>query len=148
MGYIFRRENGFCPKCEAFGRAYYIQDRYIGEGQYEYALMSKPLKQNTVQKFANTKDMVSSLAGMQITDDIAVNLLLSQMMEYQCNQYVLLNCGEDQYVWDRKEKELREHIKPKQETGFFGTYRECLTEAKRILIKKEQETIFATDEAV
>lgn len=40
MNFVFTSKDGQCPACHAFGRKWYIQDRYIGGDAYEYCLMS------------------------------------------------------------------------------------------------------------
>lgn len=139
MKYVFRSENGLCPKCTAFGRVYYIQDRYCGGDKYEYALMSKPVEKTETKHFKNKNEMVSSLLGTVITDEIAVNLTLSQMTIYQCGSLRMMDQNGKKYVWDETKKELREYTEPKQETGYCDTYLECLNMAKEILEKKEQD---------
>lgn len=139
MEYVFKGERGYCPQCVAFGRVYFIQDRYIGGEKYEYALMSRPLKKKTPQKFGDFKKMVSSLIGLEISDDIAANLLLVQMTVYQCSSYLLIEKDGTKFVWDNLKKELRECTEPKQETGYCNTYLECLNMAKEILKKRKQE---------
>ena len=141
MEYVFKSEKGYCPKCIAFGKVYFIQDRYIGGEKYEYALMSRPLEKKAPAHFTNVKKMVSSLIGSEITDDIAVNLLLSQMTEYQCNSYRMIESDGVKYVWDDKHNELREYTEPKQETGYCNTYLECLNVAKEILEKENRKRI-------
>lgn len=141
MEYVFRSERGFCPQCIAFGNVYFIQDRYIGGEKYEYALMSRPLKKPIPKHFKNVREMVSSLIGSDITDDITVNLLLSQMTEYQCTSCRMIKNDGVKYVWDDTRKELREYTEPKQETGYCSTYLECLNLAKEFLEKKERECI-------
>ena len=136
MKYAFRSERGLCPKCIAFGKIYFIQDRYIGGEKYEYALMSKPVK-SKIQKFSDVKKMVNYLFEEKITDNIAINLLLSQMTIYQSGSYRMLEKNGIKYVWDETQKELRELIEPKQETGYFDTYLECLNTAKKILENEE-----------
>lgn len=140
MKYVFRNENGDCPKCTAFGRLYYIQDRYLGNEKYEYALMSKPAKKPESKYFKDKNEMVGSLLGIMITDDITANLYLSQMTVHQCGSLCMIEKNRKKYVWDDTKKELREYTEPKQETGYCDTYLECLNMAKEILKKKEQES--------
>lgn len=140
MKYVFKGEKGYCPQCVAFGRIYFIQDRYIGGERYEYALMSRPLGKKATQKFGDVKRMVSGLIGSEISDDIAVELLLSQMTVYQCSSYRLIEKDGAKFVWDGLKKELREYTEQKQETGYCNTYLECLNMAKEILKRKEQES--------
>lgn len=141
MEYVFKSENGYCPQCIAFGKVYFIQDRYIGGEKYEYALMSRDLAKRKFQKFTDAKKMVSSLIGSEITDDIAVNLLLSQMTLYQIGSLRMIENDGVKYVWDSNNKVLREYVESKQETGYCNTYLECLNMAKEILKKMEQEFI-------
>lgn len=139
MEYVFKSERGYCPQCIAFGKVYFIQDRYIGGEKYEYALMSRPVEKKIGLKFKNVKNMVSSFVGNDITDDIAVNLLLSQMTVYRCSNYRMIEQNGVKYVWDSQKKELREYTEPNQETGYCDTYLECLNMAKEILKKMERE---------
>lgn len=139
MNYTFVSKDGFCPSCVAFGKRWFIKDRYIGGEKYEYALMSRLLEEKSPANFANVKEMVSSLVGSEITDDIAVNLLLSQMTEYKCSSHRMIEYNDIKYIWNEERKELREYKEPKQETGYCNTYLECLNMAKEILKKREQE---------
>lgn len=140
MEYVFKSERGYCPQCIAFGKVYFIQDRYIGGEKYEYALMSRPVEKKVGLKFKNVKNMVSSFVGNDITDDIAVNLLLSQMTVYRCGNYRMIEQNGVKYVWDSQKSELREYTEPNQETGYCNTYIECLNMAKDILKRKEIES--------
>lgn len=139
MEYVFKSERGYCPQCVAFGKIYFIQDRYVGGEKYEYALMSRSAEKKVAQKFHDIKKMVSFFAGNDITDNIAVNLLLSQMTVYQCSHYRMIEQNGVKYIWDNKNKELREYTEPKQETGYCDSYMECLNIAKEILRKIEHE---------
>lgn len=141
MDYTFVSKDGFCPSCVAFGKRWFIKDRYICGDKYEYALMSRPLEEKAPIRFTNVKMMVSNLVGSEITDDIAVNLLLSQMTEYQCSSHRMIEHNGIKYIWNNECKELREYKEPKQETGYCSTYLECLNMAKEILKKREQECI-------
>lgn len=140
MKYVFKGEKGYCPRCVAFGRVYFIQDRYIGGEKYEYALMSKPAEKKNAQKFPDVKRMVSFLFRENITDDIATNLLLSQITVCKSDSYRMIEKDGVKYVWDGSKNELREYTEPKQETGYCNTYLECLDMAKEILKRKEQES--------
>ena len=138
MEYVFKSERGYCPQCIAFGKVYFIQDRYIGGEKYEYALMSRPVEKKDGLKFQDAKNMVSFLVGNDITDDIAINLMLSQMTVYQCSNYRMIEHDGVKYVWDSQKKKLREYTEPNQETGYCDTYLECLNMAKQIL-KRQKE---------
>ena len=140
MKYVFRSENGCCPKCTAFGRVYYIQDRYLGGEKYEYALMSKPAKNQESKHFKDKNEMVGSLLGIVTTDDIAVNLYLNQMTVYQCGNLRMLERNGKKLIYDDTKKELREYTEPKQETGFCDGYLVCLIMAIEFLKKNEQES--------
>lgn len=139
MKYSFKSERGYCPHCIAFGKVFFIQDRYVGGERYEYALMSRPVEKEADFKFKDANDMVSFLVGDDITDDIAVNLLLSQMTVYQCSNYRMIEHDGVKYIWDSKKKELRKYIEANKETGYFDTYLECLNMSKEILKKLECE---------
>lgn len=139
MEYVFASERGCCPQCIAFGKVYFIQDKFIGGNKYEYALMSRPLEKKIPQKFPDTKKMISKLIGEEIKDDIAVNLLLTHITIYQCSSYRMIEQDGVKYVWDELKKELREYIEPEQETGYCNTYLECLNMAKEILKNMEQQ---------
>ena len=141
MEYTFKSENGCCPQCIAFGKIYFIQDKYIGGEKYEYALMSKDLGKRKSKKFTDVKKMVSKLIDSEITDDIAVNLLLSQMTVRQSGSRRMIEHDGIKYVWDSEDKVLRGYVEPKQETGYCNTYLECLNMAKEILKKLEQEQV-------
>lgn len=106
--------------------------------KYEYALMSRPVEKKDGLKFQDAKNMVSFLVGNDITDDIAINLMLSQMTVYQCSNYRMIEHDGVKYVWDSQKKKLREYTEPNQETGYCDTYLECLNMAKQIL-KRQKE---------
>lgn len=139
MEYVFRSGNGCCPQCIAFGKVYFIQDRYIGGEKYEYALMSRDIEKKDSKHFSDIKELVSFLVDSEITDDIAANLLLNQITLYQCASLRMIEKNGVKYVWDNLNNKLREYIEPRQETGYCNTYLECLNMAKEILDKKEQE---------
>lgn len=141
MNYTFVSKDGFCPSCVAFGICWFIKDRYIGGGKYEYALMSRSLEEKVPIHFTNIKMMVSNLVGLEITDDIAVNLLLSQMTEYQCSSHRMIEYNNIKYIWNDERKELREFKESRQETGYCSTYLECLYMAKEILKEREREVL-------
>lgn len=140
MKYVFRSENGDCPKCAAFDRVYYIRDRYLGGEKYEYALMSIPAEKPESKHFKDKKEMVGSLLGILIADDITANLYLSQLTVYQCGSLRMLERNGKRFIWDDAKKELKDYTEPKQETGYCDTYLECLNMAKEILKRKEQES--------
>lgn len=138
--YIFKSEKGYCPQCIAFGRLYFIQDRYIGGEKYEYALMSKPMNKKNTWKFSDAKKMISFLMDEDITDDIAGNLLINQITVYQCGSNKMMEKDGVKYIWDDCKKELREYSEPTQETGYCSTYLECLNLSKKILKNMEQKS--------
>ena len=117
---------------------YFIQDICIGGDKYIFALMSRTLENKIPQKFPDTKKMISKLIGEEIKDDLTVNLLLSYITIRQSGSRRLIEQDGVMYVWDELEKELREYIEPKQETGYFDSYLECLNMAKEILKNMEQ----------
>lgn len=136
MKYVFKANDGLCPKCMAFGKIYFIQDRYIGAEKYEYVLMSRPTGRNA-KKFVDVNRMVNFLLGENLTDSIAINLILNQMTIYQSSTHRMLEKDGIKYVWDETQKELREYMEPKQESGYCDTYLECLNLAKKILQDEE-----------
>ncbi|MDD7739781.1 MAG: hypothetical protein PUJ62_06875 [Lachnospiraceae bacterium] len=139
MKYTFKSENGCCPKCIAFGREYYIQDRYLGGDKYEYALMSKPLVTAEPVHYKDVCEMLSNLLGTVITDNVTADLLLSQRTICRSASFRMLEQNGKKFVWNEMQNELREYTDPKQETGYCDSYRECLNMAKEILEKKERE---------
>lgn len=139
MKYVFKSENGCCPRCIAFGKVYFIQDRYLGGDDYEYALMSRSAKRKPPMQFAGRKELVSWLVNDMICDDITANLLLSHMTLDRCSHRRMIENNGKKYVWDDESKKLWEYEEPSQETGFCETYLECLNMAKEILRKKERE---------
>ena len=138
MEYTFKSKDGHCPESIAFGRRYYIQDRYIGAGRYEYALMSRPDMVVHSIRFKSRKDCVSYLVGTTVGDDITANLLMGQLIDYQCGNLMMLNTGDQKYVWDEENKTLRTYTEPVQETGYCDTYSECLGMAKKILSRLQE----------
>ena len=139
MKYVFTSKRGYCPQCTAFGKVYFIQDKCIGGNKYIFALMSRTLENKIPQKFPDTKKMISKLIGEEIKDDLTVNLLLSYITIRQSGSRRLIEQDGVMYVWDELEKEPREYIEPKQETGYFDSYLECLNIAKEILKNMEQQ---------
>ena len=141
MEYVFKSERGYCPQCIAFGKVYFIQDRYLGVDKYEYALFSRPEEKKTPIKFPNIGKMVSYIYNSDFADDkLAIENYLNYITVEQCSNARLLEKGDKKYVWDELKKELREYTEPKQETGYCNTYLECLNMAKDILKKKEIES--------
>ena len=133
MKYVFTSKRGRCTQYTAFGKVYFIQDICIGGDKYIFALMSRTLENKIPQKFPDTKKMISELIGKEIKDDIAVNLLLSHITIYQLGARHIIEQDGVMYLWDELKKELREYTEPKQETGYFDSYLDCLNMAKEIL---------------
>lgn len=59
---VFTAKDGMCPKYDAFGKRYYIQDRFFG-GNYEYALMSRDLTTGEVLRFPDNRMLAAWLNG-------------------------------------------------------------------------------------
>lgn len=140
MEYVFKSENGYAPRCEAFGRIWYIADRYIGGDRYEHCLMSKSTEKSKRMLFPDKKAMVNYLCNADTQDDIGANLLLQFMIQCRTgNGSLLLEKDGQRYVWKAEEKMLYWVEEPKRHTGYM-TYNECLQMAKGILVAKERES--------
>lgn len=135
--YTFTSKNGMCPQCNAFGRKYFIQDRPIDGRAYEYALMSCPSGKRQTLKFPDRHRLASWLVGMDISDDIAASLIISQHTVHDYPDMALLKKDRQMFVVKKEELSLREYIEPSQETGWFPAYAECLRMAKEILNRME-----------
>lgn len=139
MEYKFTSEKGYCPQCIAFGKRYYIQDKYIGADEYNYALMSIPLDREEPKQFKDKKELMSYLLNSVVNDDITANLLMSQRVIRSSGSYKMLEENGMQYIWSEEHKTLRVYVEPKQETGYFENYLDCLTMAKKILLDMEYQ---------
>lgn len=137
MNYKFSGKDGHCPECVAFGKRYYIQDKYIGQDKYNYALMSMSVDVEKPKQFKNKKELASYLYGSDILDDIAVDLLIGQVTKVQSSSGRILEHSGSVYIWSEERKTLTRYIEPKQETGWCDTYLECLQMAKKILLNME-----------
>lgn len=145
--YIFRAENGFCPKCEAFGRIWYIFERNIYGNKYEHCLMSMPIEEPDGLCFKNKKEIAAWLNGDKIeageyTDEMADYIInYNTVPGFNFAEKAMLEKDGVKYRYDREKNLLTEYREDKQETGYFDNYYDCLKAAKEILenIEKLQE---------
>lgn len=142
---VFTSKDGMCPKYDAFGKRYYIQDRLFG-GNYEYALMSRDLSISGILRFTDNKMLASWLNGSKESvldglDDVVADYIIRRntlqdyygmsLIEKDGKKFILKKAG--------KELLLNEYREPIQETGWFPGYRECLNMAKKILFDMENK---------
>ena len=138
--YVFRKKDGYCPSCNAHGRTWYIQDRYVDKNTYEYCLMSRSNEDPEVLKFKNKKEVAAWLndyeAGHEIIDDL-VDYLVSRWVKVEYSNFCLVEKDGVHYRYDKDCYTLTVLLKSKQETGWYDRYIECLIDAKEILREKE-----------
>ena len=142
---VFTAKDGMCPKYDAFGKRYYIQDRFFG-GNYEYALMSRGLTTGEVLRFPDNRMLAAWLNGrkeriLDGLDDVTANYVIRRDMLQEYNDMSLIEKDGKKYILKKAGKEflLNEYREPIQETGWFPGYRECLNMAKKILSDMENK---------
>lgn len=141
--YTFTAKDGHCPGCTAFGRRWYIQDKYIGGDKYEYALMSRSLAIEEPLVFLNKSHLAKWLNGdssdRNYEDDVA-DFIISRHIYADIYNKALLYKDNVSYIYDKEKFTLIKTIEVKQETGWCSTYLECLSMAKNILKSKEMQS--------
>lgn len=144
--YKFTNKQGFCPECLAFGRCWYIQDRFIGGSAYEYCLMSKTVEKPISYVFQNKNEIAAWLNGAEdnteYSDDVA-DYIISCYSDWKSDfsDKALIIQQDKHYIYDKKKNTLTVVTDAKQETGWFDSYRECLKVAKEILSSIEMKEI-------
>lgn len=144
--YNFSSKNGFCPQCLAFGRCWYIQDRFIGGSAYEYCLMSETNEKSKEYIFKSKKEIAKWLNEDESNieyDESTVDYIISCNTDLSCNYYdkvIITHHGAD-YIYNKKHNTLTAMKEKKQETGWFDSYRECVKIAKEILCSIEKKEI-------
>lgn len=142
--YIFREENGFCPKCKAFGRIWYIFGRNIYGNKYEHCLMSIPIEKPDGLSFKSKKEIAAWLNGNiseteKYTDETADYIInYNTVPGFNFADKAMLEKDGVKYRYEREKNLLTECREEKQETGYFDNYYDCLKEAKKILKKIEK----------
>lgn len=134
----FSAKDGYCPSCSAFGRLWYIRDRYVGIREYEYCLMSVTEEEPMQYSFKNKGELAAWLNGDKKNteyDDAVADFVISQHTDCRSNYYdtARLSFHDVDYIWDKKNNTLTEIQERRQETGWFDSYIECLIMAKEIL---------------
>ena len=147
----FTSKDGMCPKYDAFGKRYYIQDRLFG-GNYEYALMSRNLIKGEVLRFPDSRKLAGWLNGSKesVLEDAVADFIIHMNTLLDYHDKSLIEREGRKFVLEKSGREilLNEYVEPVQETGWFPGYRECLDMAKRVLynmenkINGEQMTLF------
>ena len=141
--YTFTAKDGHCPGCNAFGRRWYIQDKYIGGDKYEYALMSRSLAIEEPLVFLNKGHLAKWLNGdgsdRNYEDDIA-DFIISRHIYFDSSDKALLSKDGINYIYDKAKITLTKSVDSVQETGWCSTYLECLNMAKDILKSKELQS--------
>lgn len=142
MEYKFSSKNGYCPKCSVFGRTWYIQDREIGEGKYEYCLMSVTEDEPKKYEFQNKSDLAKWLNEDQsnaVYEAAVADMIISRWTDWRANysDKALIVWHNTEYIYDKCKNTLTAIQERKQETGWHDSYHECLKVAKTILEKQE-----------
>ena len=143
--YKFSAKNGFCPKCSAFGRTWFIQDKYIGGDTYEYCLMSvteeKPKKYVIGSKRELAKWLNEDKSNANY-DDALADLIIARYIDWKADysDRAMIVWHGNEYIYHKAKHTLTAIPERKQETGWYDSYRECLKAAKEILEKQERET--------
>ena len=144
--YAFVTQNGFCPACIAFGKIWYIKDRYVGGNEYEYCLMSKPKSNPIQQKFKNKKDIARWLnndSGKAEYDDTKADYIISRQIRsgYNFSDKAMVKKDNDNYIYDKVKNTVTVVVESQKETGWFDSYHECLKNAKEILTSLEYQQL-------
>lgn len=144
MSYAFTSKNGFCPSCTAFGKIWFIKDKFIGGNDYEYCLMSKPISNPIQQKFKNKKDIARWLNDDKRKaeyDDMTADYVISRQIKsgYDFSDKAIVEKGNEKFIYDKLKNTMTAVVNPNKETGWFENYHECLKVAKEILINLEDE---------
>lgn len=142
MEFTFRAVNGFCPSCKAFGRIWYIQEKCISNNTYEYALMSKELKERPVYRFKNHAEIAKWLNKDEKEwkyDELTTDFLIHQYTVSDYTDMALIERDDIQYRFDKKKNTLTELPQSRRETGWHEKYNDCLKVAKAILQKMYEE---------
>lgn len=134
----FTAKDGYCPQCSAYGRRWYIRDRYVGLREYEYCLMSVSEEDPVQYSFKNKGELAAWLNGDKKNteyDDAVADFVISQHINCNGNysDRALLSLRDVEYIWDKRKNTLTEVQERRQETGWFDSYMECLIAAKEIL---------------
>lgn len=138
MGIKFTREDGLCPYYIGFGRKWYIQDKDAGWGAYDYCLMSVPDKEPESFKFETKQNVAKWLKEIEYDmDDWDAKMLIGQHVVYSTQDSAILEKDGVEYSWDKTTNKVRRIFEPKQETGWFSKYYECLEESKKYISKFE-----------
>lgn len=136
--FTFASKNGLCPECRAYGRKWYIQDRAVGTGCYDYCLMSVTTEPPKAYQFKNLAEVAAWLnnSDQLESDEVWVGILIRRWTIADADNLALIEKNGVQYRLDKIAHTLTELPERRQETGWFNSYRECLTEAKDILRQK------------
>ena len=138
MNFTFNSKNGLCPSCKAFGRIWYIQDRYISSGNYEYCLMSLEEQKKPIQKFKDISKVAQWLNNDEsdaVYDKTVAEYIISRSTIKAYSEVVLIEKDNVEYRLNKTQCTIQEIRQPRKETGWHDGYIECLKVAKEILQK-------------
>lgn len=138
MRYVFRRKDGQCPECIAFGRRWYIQDRLLYGNVYEHCLMSVTTRPQQVLKFNEKVELVSWLNGFseyREKDDWWIDWMIRRWTKIDYEEVALIEKDGVQYRYDKVQLTLTALPERRRESGWYESYRECVADAKAFLQK-------------
>lgn len=136
--FVFQSKNGYCPECIAFGRKWYIQDRELYPGMYEYCLRSFALDDTEKKYFQSTSEVVAWFQGIETNvERETAEWIIKRYSYLNTENAAILVKGGKTYRYDKKENSVTRVPEHRSETGWFSSYRECLQAAKDILCRQE-----------
>ena len=138
MNFTFNSKNGLCPSCKEFGRIWYIQDRYISSGNYEYCLMSREEQAKPIQKFKDISKVAQWLNNDEsnaVYDKAVAEYIINRSTINACSEVALIEKNNVEYRLNKTQCTIQEISQPRKETGWHDSYMECLKAAKEILQK-------------
>lgn len=144
MDFVFKSTfTGGCPECMAFGRRWYIKDRFVSENVYEYCLMSVDTGSQITYKFNSLRELTEWICGVKDlskeTEHFIKNWYLKRYVKFETTDAALLKKDGIEYRLDKKAFTLSQLHECIQETGWHSSYRDCLETSKGILRRMEKE---------
>lgn len=136
--YTFNSKNGSCPSCSAFGRKWFIQDKFFG-GSYQYCLMSVSEEPRTKYVFKTKEEFAKWLQDDKSDDEYSeevTDYIIRRNLVHDYYNMASLVKNDKCYVYDKENLTLTPFLERKQETGWCDSYFECLNMAKEILRKR------------
>lgn len=139
MKFTFTSKDGHCPECTAFGRKWYIKDRYLYDNVYEYCLMSIPISPPAIYQFQDKKAVALWLNGfdhLSEREEQLIDFYINRWIQADCSDMALVEKNGIQYRYDKVKNTLTSLPERRQESCWYDKYCECLADAKALLAKK------------